>query len=108
MIKLQPDTELQLETALKQALQSLPTGTLPLEKGTSRGGFVDDGDISVTVIELHRFERNIDARIGVFFTEIIGGCGCGDDPTPENAYCEMRVHINSTTFDAEFEIIDGE
>ena len=93
------------ETALKQELENLPAGTLPLEKGTSRGGFVDDSDISVTVIKVEQNENGIQAKVGVFFTEIIVGCGCGDDPMPENAYCEMLVSIDRTASAAEFEVI---
>ena len=93
------------EKALKHELENLPAGTLPLEKGTNRGGFVDDSDISVTVINVAQSENSIQAKVGVFFTEIIVGCGCGDDPMPENAYCEMLISIDRTTFTAKFEVI---
>ena len=93
------------EKTLKQELENLPAGTLPLEKGTNRGGFVDDSDISVTVINVAQSENSIQAKVGVFFTEIIVGCGCGDDPMPENAYCEMLISIDRTTFTAKFEVI---
>jgi hypothetical protein len=94
-----------LEKALKQELENLPAGTLPLEKGTSRGGFVDDSDISVTVIKVEQNENGIQAKVGVFFTEIIVGCGCGDDPMPENAYCEMLISIDRRTATARFEVV---
>jgi len=93
------------EKALKHELENLPAGTLPLEKGTNRGGFVDDSDISVTVIRVKQNQNSIQAKVGVFFTEIIVGCGCGDDPMPENAYCEMHIIIDRTTFAARFEVI---
>ena len=93
------------EKALKHELENLPAGTLPLEKCTNRGGFVDDSDISVTVINVKQHENSIQAKVGVFFTEIIVGCGCGDDPMPENAFCEMLISIDRTTCVAEFEVI---
>lgn len=93
------------EKALKHELENLPAGTLPLEKGTNQGGFVDDSDISVTVISVKQDENSIQAKVGVFFTEIIVGCGCGDEPMPENAYCEMLISIDRTTFAAKFEVI---
>ena len=91
---------------LKQALENQPTGTLPLEAGTSRGGIVDDSQLSVTVISTTADENTIHARIGVFFHEIVGGCSCGDDPASENAYCEMLVAIDRTSARAEFRVID--
>jgi len=93
------------EKALKHELENLPAGTLPLENGTSRGGFVDDSNISVTVISTRQNENSIQAKVGVFFTEIITGCGCGDEPMPENAYCEMLISIDRTTSAARFEVI---
>ena len=95
-----------LAKALKHELENLPAGTLPLENGTSRGGFVDDSDISVTVISVIQDENSIQAKIGVFFTEIIVGCGCGDDPIPENAYCEMQISIDRKTASAKFELFE--
>ncbi len=93
------------ERALKQELENLPAGTLPLEQGTSRGGIVDDRDISVTVISTQDTGNTLQARVGIFFTEIVGGCGCGDDPVPENTYCEMRVSIDKRSSEAEFALL---
>jgi hypothetical protein len=95
----------QFEKALKHELENLPAGTLPLENGTSRGGFVDDSNISVTVINARQYEHSIQAKIGIFFTEIIVGCGCGDEPMPENAYCEMLISIDKSTSAARFRVI---
>ena len=105
-----PDTVLQcrsscFEKVLKRELENLPTGTLPLENATSRGGFVDDSDISATVIKVKQNEKEVQARVGIFFTEIVTGCGCGDDPMPENAYCEMLISIDKTTSEAKFEVV---
>jgi hypothetical protein len=95
----------QLEKTLKHELENLPAGTLPLEKGTCRGGFVDDSNISVTVINATQSKNSIQAKIGVFFTEIIVGCGCGDEPMPENAYCELLINIDKSTSAARFRVI---
>jgi hypothetical protein len=91
------------DKALKCELESLPSGSLPLEKCTSHCGVVDDSNISVTVINTQQRKSCIQAKIGVFFTEIVAGCVCGDDPTPENAYCEMLIRIDHATGEAKFE-----
>ena len=90
---------------LKRELESLPAGTLPLGRAVYRGGFVYDNAVSVTVIDACEADRHIKARIGVFFTEILSGCSCGDDPSPENAYCEMLVRISKSTAEADFELL---
>ena len=90
---------------LKRELENLPAGTLPLARAANRGGYIDDDRLSVTVISTEELAHQIQARVGIFFTEIISGCSCGDDPVPENAYCEMRVSIAKTTAEAHFEVL---
>ena len=90
---------------LKKELEQLPPGSLPLEKAVIQGGYVDDSHITATVLHADADEQSIHARAGIFFTEIVINCGCGDDPMETNAYCEMRIHIDKTTGQAEFEVM---
>ncbi len=93
------------EKALKNELENTQSHALPLEKGTSQGGYVDDSNISVTVLNHEDRENKIQVKVGIFFTEVITGCGCGDDPMPVNAYCEMLISIDKMTAEAIFEVI---
>ncbi|TCV86383.1 glucosamine--fructose-6-phosphate aminotransferase [Sulfurirhabdus autotrophica] len=90
---------------LKNEIVELKTGTLPLHQGISQGGYVDDSNISATVLSTTETEHTILTKVGIFFTEIVICCGCGDDPMPQNAYCEMHISINKATAEAEFIII---
>lgn len=90
---------------LKDELQRLAPGTLPLEKGVAQGGYVDDSEITITVQGASDDDAAVHARIGVFFTEIVVNCGCGDDPMPIPAYCEMRVTIDKASGEARFALI---
>ena len=81
---------------LAAALKVLPRGTLPLQAGCNQGGLVDDSDISVTVLGVEPSADPIIARVGVFFTEIVGGCNCNDAPLGANAYCVIEVAIDRT------------
>ena len=90
---------------LKAELESLATGVLPLQKGCSRGGVADDREIAVTVLAVKQGERFIRARVGVFFSEVVAGCSCGDDPLTEHAYCEMEVAIDRESAQAEFVVV---
>lgn len=45
----------------------------------------------------------IRARAGIFYTSIIAGCSCADDPTPIselNEYCEVQLDIDKQTAEA--------
>ena len=83
-----------LAARLAAGLQALPPGTLPLHIGCTQGGLVDDHDITATVLSVERGTDRAVARVGVFFTELVGGCNCHDDPLAVNAYCELRVTLD--------------
>ena len=90
---------------LKGEIENLAAGTLPLDKGVSSGGRVDDSRITAIVLRSRDDGEAIQAEVGIFFDEIIGGCSCGDDPQPQNAYCELRVRIDKATGEAVFALI---
>ena len=92
---------------LKQELENLGSGVLPVEQATSQGGYVDDSDITATVLGVAEEDAAIVARVGIFFTEIVINCGCGDDPMPVNAYCEMRIAIDKTDATATASVIES-
>ncbi len=81
----------QFAPALAAALRTLPPGTLPLLAGCTRGGMVDDGDLEVSVLTLMEEGGRVTARVGVFFSEVVGGCNCSEDPVANNAYCVLQV-----------------
>lgn len=90
---------------LKHEIQGLESGVLPLDKSVAQGGYVDDSNLSATVLGVTDDECAIHAHIGVFFTEVVASCGCGVEPMPTHAYCEMQVRIDRTTADAEFTLL---
>ena len=55
---------------LKSEIESLANGTLPLDKGCSRGGYADGREITVTIRDVKQELRSIRARVGVFFSEV--------------------------------------
>ena len=62
--------------------------------------------MQVTVYGISEDIATIKAKIGVFFTEIVINCGCGDDPMPINAYCVLQVRIDRRTAAAAFTVLD--
>jgi hypothetical protein len=88
--------------ALQRELRALPPGRLPLAGAAVQGGHVDDATIGVSVLSAEQTADTIDVNLGVFFTEIVGGCSCGDDPYPSNGYCELRLRIDRRTGAASF------
>jgi hypothetical protein len=89
-------------SVVKQELESLDVDSLPLAQCTSQGGYVDEGPITATILSVRDQPDRIDVKAGIFFTEIVINCGCGDDPMPINGYGEMSVQIDKSTGHAAF------
>jgi hypothetical protein len=90
--------------SLKADILGLGAGVLPLHEAAA-GGCVDEGDIEITLLGTSHSATEIHANIGIFFTEVIAGCSCGDEPAASNAYCELRVSIDRGNGQARFEVI---
>jgi hypothetical protein len=93
------------DLTLRDELQELSTGTLPLVQATTQGGHIDDRHM--TIIFLHATDVGIaiQATIGVFFTEIVPSCGCPIEPIEEERYCEMQIMIEKFSSMVKFVLI---
>jgi hypothetical protein len=92
-------------STLKREIEALPAGSLPLDRAACHGGRVDDGPVVATVIGAVDAGTHLEARVGVFFGEVIAGCSCGDEPFTQPGYCEIEVCIDKTTAAAGFALI---
>lgn len=85
---------------LKRELEQLDAAELPLQQGLSRTSYATDSPHTAIVIGTTEDAQFIHAKVGIFYSGIIAGCSCADDPTPvseENEYCEVRVAIDRAT-----------
>ncbi len=92
--------------SLKRGIEALGAGALPLEQAIEPGSRVGGGPITVTVLRAADAGDAIVARVGVFFAETVGSCGCGAEPMEQNACCVMRVRIDKATAEAAFAVVD--
>lgn len=91
--------------ALKTAIERLGVPQLPLEQRTSQGGRVADRTVTATVLGVTEGKGRIEAQVGLFFTEMVGGCSCGEDPMEVNAYCGLRLSIDPETGRADIAVV---
>lgn len=73
---------------------------LPLQQALSACSAALDSDIEVMLIGAREESGRIQAKVGVFFSGIVAGCSCADDPTPvapQAEYCELLLAIDKTT-----------
>ncbi|MDH5516381.1 MAG: glucosamine--fructose-6-phosphate aminotransferase [Gammaproteobacteria bacterium] len=90
---------------IKAELLSLPASIFPLQDATTQGGLVDANKLDLTILSCSDSAENILIRTGIFFTEIIAGCNCNDDPVEAPAYCLVSVDINKNTAEASFSLL---
>jgi hypothetical protein len=92
------------QTVLKRELES-HAAALPLQQCVAMGGVADASNLAVSVFSAREDEQTIHVEVGVFFTEIVAGCNCGDDPVELHAYCVMRVSIDKTSARTRIEVL---
>ncbi len=85
---------------LKKELEQIAPEQLPLQQGLSAGSHVQDDKFTAVILGVTEENDSIRARVGIFYTSIIAGCSCADDPTPVselNEYCKMQLDIDKKT-----------
>lgn len=88
---------------LKHEIEQLDAAALPLQQGLARSSHVTDRPFQVMVIGVHEETGLIRVKAGIFYTGIIAGCSCADDPTPIdelNEYCVVQIDIDRATAEA--------
>ncbi len=85
---------------LKSELERLGLEELPLQQGLSASSVALDDELQVVVLSTTEDDDMIRVHAGLFYTGVIAGCNCADDPAPmdrENEYCEIQVRIDRRT-----------
>jgi len=88
---------------LKKEIEQLGAGQLPLQQGLSAGSYAIDVQHKAMIIGVSETAVSIRVKAGIFYSGIIAGCSCADDPTPvnkENEYCVVQLDIDKNTADA--------
>jgi hypothetical protein len=91
------------EAVLKREFEQLDAGLLPLQQGLMTSSYALDDNFSTMIIGMKEIPGFIDVTVGIFFSGVIAGCNCADDPSPVEAqseYCELRLLIDKATAEA--------
>ena len=85
---------------LKREIEQMQAGQLPLQQGLSTGSYAIDSNLQAMIIGVSETAGCIRVKAGIFYSGIIAGCSCADDPTPvneESEYCVVLLEINKLT-----------
>jgi hypothetical protein len=85
---------------LKREIEQMDAGQLPLQQGLSTGSYAIDNNLNAMIIGVSEAAGFIRVTAGIFYSGIIAGCSCADDPTPvneESEYCVVLLEIDKLT-----------
>jgi len=88
------------EKRLKAELETLGVDQLPLQQGLSHSNVALDHNIQAVILHSTEESRQLRIKVGLFYSGIIAGCSCADDPSPideQNEYCEIEVRIDKAS-----------
>ncbi|MCW8900010.1 MAG: hypothetical protein OQK95_05045 [Gammaproteobacteria bacterium] len=113
MIKLEK-TLLAYNTAVfkdiaKEEITALDSSLLPLQQGLSLSSYVGKSPFSITLLNISDDAASIKLKAGIFYTGIIAGCSCSDDPSPvdeQNEYCDLLFTIDKSTAETTVELLE--
>jgi len=98
------------EGVLKAELEQLDASHLPLQQGLSTTSYAADSPHTAMIISVSDEDGFIRVKAGIFYSGIIAGCSCADDPTPvseQSEYCEVLVQIHKRTAEATVVLLAG-
>lgn len=88
---------------LKQDIEQLNPDLLPLQQALTVSSYVTSNHVKAMIINVTDDAHSIYAKAGIFYSGIIMGCNCADDPTPvdeQPEYCVLQFTINKNTAEA--------
>jgi hypothetical protein len=101
----------EFQEVLKREIEGLDASQLPLQQGLTTGSYALDEGLRVIVIGVRERLADVQVRAGIFYTSLIAGCSCADDPTPvepQNEYGEVQIDIDTETGEAVIALADPE
>lgn len=100
----------ELENALKADIEKLSHDQLPLQQALAHSSMVTATPFQAVILNTTVSDNEILLKAGIFYTGIIAGCNCADDPSPAdevNEYCEVEFTINRDSGKAIVSLLDS-
>lgn len=97
------------EQALKREIEALDAAELPLQQALAHSSHVTDAPFHAMLIDAREASGVLRVKAGIFYSGIISGCSCADDPTPiteQTEYCVLQFDIDRTTGEARIVLLD--
>ncbi len=97
--------------ALRSDLECLPHHQLPLQQGLQHSSQVSEEPFQVMILRAEEKDEAIIIRAGIFYSGVIAGCSCADDPTPLDLvteHCTLEIRLQKGNGGAAFTLLSDE
>jgi hypothetical protein len=96
------------DNVFKSEVSDLDKQLLPLQKGLLFSSYVSPDKISPVIMSSSSGTTHLLIKTTIFYTGIIAGCSCADDPSPQDTQqesCDLLFRINLTNAETQIELI---
>jgi hypothetical protein len=93
----------------KHEIENLDPALLPLQEGLSRSSHVTATPFRAVPLAADHDAGRLRIRTGLFYTGIIAGCSCADDPTPideQTEYCVVEFDVDTASGEASVRLVE--
>lgn len=93
---------------VKTVIENIDPALLPLQQGLTYSSYVGKSPFKAIILKITDESNIIIVKAGIFYTGIIAGCNCSDDPSPtdeQTEYCELQFNINKKSAEASVELL---
>ena len=95
------------ENTFKAEVRNLDKELLPLQKSLLFSSYVSNEKISPVVMSSSASTTHLLIKTTIFFTGIIAGCSCSDNPGPQDTQqesCDVLFRINLNNAETQVEL----
>jgi len=94
---------------VKAEIEGLHGDLLPLQQGLRQSSYAITNHFSATILAVNEDQGYLHIKAGIFYSGVIAGCNCNDDPSPvnqQNEYCEVMLDICKSTAQTSVNMLD--
>lgn len=98
------------KTIAKIEIEKINPNLLPLQQGLTLSSYVGNAPFKAVILNITQEKGRIMVKTGIFYTGIIAGCSCSDDPSPtdeQTEYCELLFTINKVTAETDVVLLNN-
>jgi len=98
------------EQTLTEEVSELGLNHLPLQQGLSSSSVALYHNLKLLILDITPDKHQlVIIKMGAFYSGIISGCSCSDDPSPTdevNEYCELLLSINLDNAETTIQLLE--